>query len=95
MRSVDYSVEWELGVETEVVEENFPQCYCVHHKSHMTWPALEPGMPRWETGDYPPELRHGPWFAFVRIWTKIPQIVSDIKYEKGTQSPKIYLVSLV
>jgi hypothetical protein len=22
----------------------------VHHRSHMTWPGLEPGPPRWEAG---------------------------------------------
>jgi hypothetical protein len=27
------------------------QCDVVHHKSHMTWPGLEPGPPRWEASD--------------------------------------------
>jgi hypothetical protein len=27
------------------------QCYFVHHKSHMDWPGIEPGPPRWEAGD--------------------------------------------
>jgi hypothetical protein len=27
------------------------QCHFVHHKSHMTWPGLEPRPPRWEAGD--------------------------------------------
>jgi hypothetical protein len=44
-------VEWELAGETEVIGENIPQRHFVHHKSHMTWTALEPAPPRWETGD--------------------------------------------
>jgi hypothetical protein len=24
----------------------------------MTWPGFEPGPPRWESGDQPPELWH-------------------------------------
>jgi hypothetical protein len=27
------------------------QCHFAHHKSHMTWPGLEPGPARWEGGD--------------------------------------------
>jgi hypothetical protein len=47
--SVQQSVEC-LTRETEVLGENLPQCRFVQHKSHMTWPGLEPG---------PPELQHG------------------------------------
>jgi hypothetical protein len=36
--------EWRLAGETEVLEEN-------NHKSHMIWPGIEPGPPRWEAGD--------------------------------------------
>jgi hypothetical protein len=47
----------ELAWETEILEENIPHCRFIHHKSHMTWPGIEPGTPRWECGDWPPELR--------------------------------------
>jgi hypothetical protein len=35
MMSVEQSVELELAGETEAFGENLPQCYFVHHKSHM------------------------------------------------------------
>jgi hypothetical protein len=31
-------------------------------KSHMTRPEFEPGPPRWEAGDWPPELWRNPWW---------------------------------
>jgi hypothetical protein len=42
MASVEQSVEWELAGVTEVLGENLPQYHFIHHKSHMTWPGLEP-----------------------------------------------------
>jgi hypothetical protein len=32
--------ECELTVETEALRENLPQCYFIHHNSHMTWAAV-------------------------------------------------------
>jgi hypothetical protein len=32
-------------------EINLRYCCCVHHRSHMTWPGLEPGPLRWEAVD--------------------------------------------
>jgi hypothetical protein len=49
--SVEQSVQWEMAGETKVLGGNVPQCHFVHHNSHMTWPGIEPGPPRWEAGD--------------------------------------------
>jgi hypothetical protein len=51
MMNVEQSVELELAGVTEVLREILPQCHFVNHKSHMTWPGLEPGPPLWEAGD--------------------------------------------
>jgi hypothetical protein len=46
--NVEPSIEWELAGDTDVLGENLPQRHFVHHKSHMTWPGVEPGPQRWE-----------------------------------------------
>jgi hypothetical protein len=51
MMSVEQSVERELAGETEVLGGNMSQGHFVHHKSHMSWPELEPGPPWWEIGE--------------------------------------------
>jgi hypothetical protein len=51
MVTVEQLVEWKLAGETEVLGENLPQRHFVQHESHMTRPVLEPGPPRWESGD--------------------------------------------
>jgi hypothetical protein len=45
---MEHLVEWQVGGETEVFEVNLHQFHFVNHKSHMTWPELERGTPRWE-----------------------------------------------
>jgi hypothetical protein len=59
MVTVEQLVEWKLAGEAEVLGENLSQHHFVHHESHMTGPGLEPGPPRWEANDYPPEEWHG------------------------------------
>ena len=42
--------------ETEVLarKKKVCQCHFAHDRCHMRWPAIEPGPPRWEAGDWPP-----------------------------------------
>jgi hypothetical protein len=58
MTSVEQSVELLAG-DTELHGETLLQCHFVNHKSLMNWPGLEAGPPKWEAGDYSPELWHG------------------------------------
>jgi hypothetical protein len=62
MMSVELSVEWELAGETEILGKNLLHCHFVHHKSHMTWPGLEPGRrggkPATNPLSYGTALRH-------------------------------------
>jgi hypothetical protein len=48
---VEQLVEWRLGGKNELLGENLPQGHVGHHKSHMAWPGLETGPPRWEASD--------------------------------------------
>jgi hypothetical protein len=46
IKIVEHLVEWRMAVEAEVLGENLTHRHFVHHKSHMTWPGLEPGPPQ-------------------------------------------------
>jgi hypothetical protein len=62
---VERQMECRLAGETEVLGENLPQRHLSITKSHMARPGFEPGPPRWEAGEQPPELWRGlpssPW----------------------------------
>jgi hypothetical protein len=53
---MDQSVERKLAGETEVLAENLPYFYFLHHKTNTTRPGLEPEPPLWKARDKPPEL---------------------------------------
>jgi hypothetical protein len=48
---VEKLVESRLAGETEVLGKNLPQRHFVYHKSYMSRPGFEPGLPRWEASD--------------------------------------------
>jgi hypothetical protein len=41
MMNVEQSVEYDLARKTEVLGDNLPEIYFIHHKSHISWPGLE------------------------------------------------------
>jgi hypothetical protein len=47
-----------LAGESGVLGVNLPQRHFDHHKFHMARPEVDPGPPRWEAGDKPPNLWH-------------------------------------
>jgi hypothetical protein len=49
---------------TKWSERNLSSATFVRHKHHMDWPGIEPGSPRWEVGEYPPE----PWHGLSLCW---------------------------
>jgi hypothetical protein len=45
LMNMEQLAEWEFTRETEVLEENLPQCHFIHHKSYMASPGIEPEQP--------------------------------------------------
>jgi hypothetical protein len=48
LMNVEQFLEWKLEEKIEVLGENPPQCYLVHHKSHTELPGVESGSTRWD-----------------------------------------------
>jgi hypothetical protein len=55
-------MEWELTEETQILRGNLPQCHFVHHKSHISWPGIEPGPQRWKTDNE--------WYC-IKCWSRV------------------------
>jgi hypothetical protein len=56
--STEYWID--MTGETGQVGEESVHCHFVHHESHMSYLAIEPGRPRLEAGDCPPPQ---PWHS--------------------------------
>jgi hypothetical protein len=48
---VEKQMKCRLAGETEIFGGNLPQRHFVHHKSDMTIPGFEPGLPQSEASD--------------------------------------------
>jgi hypothetical protein len=79
MMYVKQSVEWELAGETEVLGENLSQCHFVHHKSHMTWPGLEPGRRSGKGATN--RLSYGTALTFTYFWLSVLLIACSVERE--------------
>jgi hypothetical protein len=82
--SVEQLVEWLAG-EIEVIRENLPQCHFIYHKSHMTWPGLVPGLPRWEPSVVSVEINYGE-LLLENLALLLPQALSKPETTKGLVS---------
>jgi hypothetical protein len=80
-----------LTGESQKSEKNLSQWQLVHHKSCMNCPGRESGPPRWEVGDWRPELRNG--LSYGTDWAmERPELRNCLSYgtDWATERPELW-----
>jgi hypothetical protein len=62
--------------------EKYVPVLLFHHKSDVEWARREPGPPRWDSGDQPPESRHGLQIPLLCVqWNSRTEMKIQLKAE--------------
>jgi hypothetical protein len=69
--------------EIEVIGGNLHQLQFLHHKAHSMLPRIQPGPPRWETGDRLPEEQGQ--VLNISLWRSVEN--TSVEYGMVTRLP--------
>ena len=72
-----------LTVKPKYSEKPLSRYHVVHHKSHMDWPGIEPGTPRWEGRSVCVMLTFYITIRFRRHMRQQPNLCTRVCYRQG------------